>query len=380
MRGACEDKLIELIRTAVLDCGDTAPVLCDLDADGERELCALAKRHQLDHLVSYSYYAKGDERFCGTFFNQLSFTEQQIHAAKEASATLEDAKIAHIPLKGTVIRSLYPERWMRNSCDVDILVKEDELYTAKSVIEALGYEMRGDVTSHDITFYRGNIHIELHFKLIEDYRMKVPAEILGSVWDVAVLREGAAYTYDMPDGYFYFYHVAHMAKHFGDGGCGVRPLIDLYMVNNRVEFDRDERDTLLARGGLLAFEKKMRALSEYWFGNGDVEGLDFVERYILTGGAYGNVHLGREVRKTRGGRFRFFLSRVFIPYGPMSRRYKVLKKHPYLLPVFEVWRWIEALFTDRKHFAEEFKEGISKPKNMDELDLTLDELGLQSFR
>ena len=380
MRKLYEDKLIELIRSVVSCGGGEADVLRGIGADTEREFLEFAKRHQLDYLVAYAYYTAHDERYFNLFFNLLNFTEQQIHAAREVSEALEQAGIAHIPLKGAVIRALYPERWMRNSCDVDVLVKEDDLYKAKAVVEALGFEMRGDKTVHDITFYRGSVHLELHFQLIEDYRMKAPSKILLEIWDAALLSDGARYTYRLPDEYFYFYHIAHMAKHFGDGGCGIRPFMDLWVLNHRREFSREGRDALLARGELASFEAEMRKLSEHWFSDGDGTGLEFIERYILVGGAYGNVHLGREVKKTRGGRLKFFLSRVFLPYGPMSRKYKVLKKHPYLLPVFEVWRWIEAVFKDRKHFSAELKEGLSKPKNMDELDRTLARLGLESFK
>ena len=40
---------------------------------------------------------------------------------------LEKAEIDFIPLKGSVLRNLYPEPWMRTSADIDILVTQVHL-------------------------------------------------------------------------------------------------------------------------------------------------------------------------------------------------------------------------------------------------------------
>ena len=39
-----------------------------------------------------------------------------------------------------------------------------------------------------------------------------------------------------------------MAKHFENGGCGVRPFIDLWILNHRRPFDRAKRESLLRDG------------------------------------------------------------------------------------------------------------------------------------
>ncbi len=379
MRKLYEDRLIKIVRSVVTD---SEPRIPDIEPSHEQkviegaydELLAFAKWHQLEHLAEYAFYANGLTQYNDRFFSHISLTEQQIQAANEISAVLESKGIKHIPLKGTVMRAFYPERWMRNSCDIDILVREDELYSAKAIVESLGYEMRGEVTSHDITFYRGQVHTELHYRLVEDSRMRGPSEILGRVWEVARPCEGRAFTFEMPDEYFYFYHVAHMAKHFGDGGCGIRPILDLWLLNNRCESEREARLGLLSEGGLLRFEEQMVRLSEYWFSDGSGDGLALMEHYIFSGGAYGNVRLSREVRKSRNGRVRYLLSRIFMPYKPLSNKYPVLKRHSYLLPVFEVWRWIEALIKDRKKHTAEFKDTLKKSNDiigmLAELELT----------
>lgn len=93
----------------------------------------------------------------------------------------------------------------------------------------------------------------------------------------------------MPDEYFYFYHIAHMAKHFvGTGGCGIRPFLDIWILNNRINFDREKRANLLSDGELDVFAKQAELLAEIWFGTAEhTEITKQMEEYILRGGVYG---------------------------------------------------------------------------------------------
>ena len=54
---------------------------------------------------------------------------------------LNQAEMPFIPLKGSILRQYYPEPWMRTSCDIDILVREEDIDAATQAIEKkLGYE------------------------------------------------------------------------------------------------------------------------------------------------------------------------------------------------------------------------------------------------
>ncbi len=57
-----------------------------------------------------------------------------------------------MPLKGSVIRNMYPEPWMRTSCDIDILVEKSSLDVAKKAVQAIGFEYKG-MGSHDISLF-----------------------------------------------------------------------------------------------------------------------------------------------------------------------------------------------------------------------------------
>lgn len=175
---------------------------------------------------------------------------------------LEKAQIPFLPLKGSVIRQYYPEAWMRTSCDIDILIHEEDIEKAKSIlVNDYGYTDHGK-GSHDVSLFSPKgIHLELHYDLIADGEANESAKVLRKVWDVVTVRAGFKYFYEMSDDLFYFYHIAHMAKHFENGGCGIRPFIDLWILEHIESADTTKRDELLSAGDLLTFANVARKLS-----------------------------------------------------------------------------------------------------------------------
>ena len=262
-------------------------------------------------------------------------------------SALEKAQIPFLPLKGSVIRKYYPEAWMRTSCDIDILVHERDSEKAKSVlVDEYGYVYHGK-GSHDISLFAPtNIHIELHYDLVEDGIANESSEVLKSVWDMSVIRDEYLFWYEMPDEYYYFYHIAHMAKHFENGGCGIRPFIDLLILDGIQKENKEKRDELLQQGNLLKFANAARKLSRIWFSN---EQYDIIsqqmEDYILLGGVYGSSENRITVQQQKkGGRFKYALSKIFIPYDVIKFQYPILQKHRWLTPFMEVRRWFKLVF------------------------------------
>ena len=145
--------------------------------------------------------------------------------------------------------------------------------------------------------------------------------------------------------FFYFYHIAHMAKHFENGGCGIRPFIDLWILDHTVDGNKDERDALLERGELLAFANVSRALSEVWIGGCEADALTLkMQDFLLHGGAFGSSDNRVAIQqKKKGGRFGYLMSRIFVPTAKLKRYYPILERHPWLMPVMQVRRWFMLL-------------------------------------
>ncbi len=374
-----EEILIKTIRSVTVDKDDGICTEClsALSEDELKELFLLAKKHQVGHLVAYAMMTLGDERFSKPFYATAGLIAKQQFALGEISSEFVERKIPFIMLKGAVIRRLYPEAWMRNSCDIDVFVRESSLERAESVLLELGYlKTVGSegLSAHDIQFERQGVHVELHYALIAEHRFPGINEVLKSVWDYSTVGETSEHF--MVDEFFYFYHIAHMLKHFENGGFGIRPVLDLWFLNNRCEYNRDKRDELLCRGGLLKFEREMRRLSEFWFAEGDGGGLETLSRYLFSGGAYGTTANSVVLKKSKqGGRISYFLHRIFAPYSLLRRYYPILNKYPILLPVFEVKRWFDALRRDKSKYMRELRYGARRDENEKEIELMLVSLG-----
>lgn len=320
-----------------------------------------AKRNDMAHLVGHALVknkliCEEDPSFA--LFEAEQFTafirqERQDFELARICAALEDAGIDFIPLKGAVMRGLYPEPWMRTSCDVDVLVKTEDLAAAREcMINALGYK-QGKTSLHDESFeLSGGIRVELHFELMEEGSAEKSSKVMLDVWSHTENAQGKKHHKLMSDEMFYFYHIAHTAKHFEDGGIGTRPFLDLYLLT-RDRQNEERRAALLHKGGLEAFERVARALSSCWF---EGEELDILgqraENFVLRCGAYGSksnaILLAKE--KAGGGRG-YILSRIFMPYDSIKCSYPILKKHKWLLPFCQIARWFKLISPGRARSA-----------------------------
>ena len=249
---------------------------------------------------------------------------------------LEEAGIPFILLKGAVMRSYYPAAWMRTSSDIDVLVPKGELARAIAVIEEnLGYEI-STTEPHDASLYsKSRVHLDMHTLFEGD---KEDESLLTAAWRDAS-EAGGAEKFLTPE-HFYFYHVAHMAEHVRNGGCGIRPFIDLYLLNAKLDLDRARVEALLTEYGLGRFEAMAVQLSESWMRGTESEALESFEEYILAGGVYGTIAQTVAAKRRDGqGKLGYLMHRIFMPYSELKERHPRLDGRPWLTPFFEIWRW-----------------------------------------
>lgn len=351
-------------------------------------LFKLSKKHDLAHLIGDALDKNGllldgteaKKRFLHERNMAVYRYEQIQYEFEQICDVLEKAKIPFIPLKGSVIRQYYPEPWMRTSCDIDILVSKDSADTAKEyLVEKLRYTVEGK-NSHDISMYaESGVHLELHFDLIEDYVFENNKSVLKNIWEVASIKENREYHHEMSDEVFYFYHIAHMAKHFKGGGCGIRPFLDDWILN-QTSNNEQVRQYLLREGNLYTFADKIRQVSTCWFSGAPHTPLTLeIEQYILQGGVYGNSENRAAVQQaTKGGKVRAIFSRVFLPYYLLKVQYPILEKHKALMPFCQIARWWHLLFGKRTKIAKrELAANMSVSKDKKErMETLLKELGL----
>ena len=368
------NKLLALIKDVTLGEGKNVKEILNGDVQ-LNELLLLAEKHQMQHILGQAMMSLGDARLQDKFFTSFAVTKQQMQAAENISRALSEANIEHILLKGAVMRTLYPEEWMRNSCDVDILVREEEHARACDVLSDMGFEKQPVLTAHDMAFELAEAHIELHYRLIEDYRMKEVSDVLSGVWDDARPSGEDKFRLELSHEMFYFYHIAHAAKHFGDGGCGIRPVLDLYILRQKWSFDEERLREMLKQGGVDKFEKRLSEIAEHWFGDGAGDGLEFMEEYILSGGVYGNSDNRIAVMRERRGKLGYIISRLFPPRKYLSSGYPILEKHKCALPFVWIIRLVKAPFKKNTNYIAE----ITDTGNERDIHKMISDLGLSEF-
>ena len=324
----------------------------DLSENALHALYRLSKAHDLAHLVGTALAENHllpesgalKEQFDRQSVLAIYRYEQMSFERVAISRVLETAKIPFIPLKGAVLQQYYPQPWMRTSGDIDILIHEADLDRAVAALTSeLSYGSTGR-GSHDIGMTApSGVRLELHYNLIEEQEGTSAEQLLHDVWKYAQAAPNSV-QYHLTDAFFYYYHVAHMAKHFACGGCGIRPLIDLYVLRHCISYDADERERLLVKGELLTFERAAVRLSEVWFADAEPDALtDAMQRFILSGGVYGSA----KNRAATHDKSKYLRSRIFLPYRILKEQYPVLRKHKWLLPFMQIRRWFRLLFRGR---------------------------------
>ena len=205
---------------------------------------------------------------------------------------------------------------------------------------------------------------------------------MRNIWDYAALEKDKKYLYVLSDGMFYFYHVAHMAKHFEEKGCGIRFFLDMWLLNNSEKFNIHEADKLICEGELTEFEKAARSLAESWFSGAEYcNTAKKMEIYVLNGGVYGSQENSVAASQTeKFGNVKYIFSLFFPPYERMVRQYTILGKHKYLMPFFYIHKWFSLVFKGKTKSSIEILRNSSKifHDKADDVRELFDELGLKN--
>lgn len=362
-----QETLICLLRYAVGDNGFlTLPDMVDLEA-----VYNLAKKHSLLHLAAYGLEklmlpdSEITRKFQAAKMQAIYHHVRMDYEYEQICRILETAQIPFIPLKGAVIRQYYPEPWMRNSCDIDILVKEESLLAAETVLQSHGWLRRGEKTFHDVSLFSASgVHLELHFSIVEQFACI--DYVLNQCWEYACPVEGKQYEYRFTKEFLLYHQLAHMSYHFVYGGCGVRSFLDLWILKNRCCWDEDILRDLCKKAGLESYYDACMSLTEIWFQNGDHNALTLqMEQYVFHGGMYGKISNRVLLDQAKaGGYWKNLIKRVFFPYHRMIIKYPVLVKHKWLMPLFYLVRWGQLI--TKKRWKRTLRELASHQDNSKE--------------
>ena len=322
----------------------------------------------------------------------LIITQQVLcnNALQALFEKLDDHKTPGLFLKGTVLKHLYPNPYLRSMSDVDVFSEERDMEEIHSIMINDGYTT-GVIGfgNHYEYLFQNMVKVEYHPELValdSEYGRKVftklhpDAPSIASymdIWNHSLPIEDHEYARQLTPEYHYLYVIMHMMNHFLTAGTGIRSVMDVWVMNDHYAkmWDRDLIERLLADYGLLTFEHYALALADKWF---DLEGLQYLPRnidsqvleqyedYILESGTYGTVKHSitrqMEHRTNSISKVTYLMSRFFLPYKEMKRIYPIVEKYPVILPVMWCYRTYE-IFKKRGRSA---KHKMNTVLNADE--------------
>ncbi len=263
-----ENYLLCLLAAVIHQVAPPAPA-ADLDWPA---LLSLAHKHSITNLVceavNHLEPASGPPP---EIRNQLQI-DFQVQLVKDACQhyegelifqQLSGQQITHMPLKGWLIKPLYPRSDLRSMADLDIFYDPSRTEDVRHIMRDLGYREELHNGNHDVYYKDPYICVEMH-------RSLMPEDSGSFVYFKSMIGRAERQDYQLilnpVDCYIYL--LAHLMKHCQSTGTGIRSIMDIYIYRQHYH---DQLDSAmirreLARLGLDPCARHIEALADAWFG------------------------------------------------------------------------------------------------------------------
>lgn len=350
--------VVGLIKSALTD---TAPERLPEEIEPAK-LFGFCVMHKVESMVYLALSRMKDfdadilAEFERRYMINLNIYSKQQYYLEVVKKAFEAAKIQYIVLKGWAMIDMYPHPECRQAADVDIYIGAHQREKAMSVMKELGFEgeYSSDYGHHDEYHIGKMVHIELHHVMIKN--VYPWTEECNRLPKRAVAVSGVEYEFTKED--YYFFMIAHIAKHLKANGIGIKSITDVYVYLNKAGADMSEKvlaDTLAA-GRLTDFDKVLRELIGVWFYDGEhTEGSRVLEHFLFMSGWMGSkkqqdsTKVANAVHTEDGtSKIRMYAANIFPSFEYMKEKYSVLTKLPVLLPVYYIVRIFSIVIFKRK--------------------------------
>lgn len=276
-------------------------------------------------------------------------TAQQAFLAN-LRADFTAAGIDFMLLKGTHLKSLYPQPEMRFMVDMDVLVPDNSIEKAKKILRKKGLEIDFDNGKDIVYVKKPVITVELHRSLFQETYFMYP--YFSAAWERTEKANGTEYK--MPANDLYVYTLSHLAEHYTEAGSCFRPMMDLFLMEKVYgeTLDFDYIDRQFAEIGILDFARNARRLTKAMF-DGAVhdDTLLLMENYIVLGPPVQNAAEASMAATSQQSKTGRIFETLFPDYRHMALKYPILKKLPILLPFLWLVRIFQYTFTKDKRIV-----------------------------
>ena len=257
----------------------------------------------------------------------------------------ERHEIWYLPLKGSILKDLYPENGMREMADNDMLYDSGKQKEVMQIMLENGYTAESIGQSHhDVYMKPPVLNFELHTELFSSAHAENLFRYYQNPERIMQKDSDNQYGYHFSDEDFYIFMTAHEYKHFSGSGTGIRSLLDCY-VYCKVKGDSLDWNYIKNQTEKLEitdFEQKRRKLALKVFSSVSMPELTEEEQellmYYLTSGTYGTLENSIRKKLNDQTKLSFWVHSIFIPRKQMNQSVKFTAKSPLLYPVGVVWR------------------------------------------
>ena len=363
---------IDIVKAGI--CGEKATIPKDFNLES---LYLLAKTHRIMNLCYHGAVLSGVDESSDAMQKlykgavaELIFHEKQKVELEKVFFAFEENKISYMPLKGTVLKSLYKKPEMRTMGDADILIRTEEYERIIEIMQRLGFAYKYE-SNHEYVWENDRINVELHKFLFPSYTEEfyIPYK---NIWSKAIRTE-TEYKYRLSNEDEFVYAFTHFVKHYKLGGIGVNHLCDLWILLQTRKLDIAVIDSQLKKLWLTEFYENIRNTLSFWFENGEEDNkVELITKTIIKNCAFGTkksfqaafaVRISEKKNPyKKRGKIIVLMFKVFPAARFLTHKYPFLIKKRWLLPVAWAHRWFDALFLHRKRI----KNGINAIKNTDE--------------
>ncbi len=287
---------------------------------------------------------------------------------------LEENQIWYMPLKGVILKDIYPEYGMRDMCDNDILYDETKQEVIMEYFTSRGYTEEHFREAPDNDFLKPPVYnFEMHRQLFSTREDSRWVNYYKDIKNRLIKDEENNYGYHFTDEDFYVYMMLHAKKHLDYAGVGLRSLLDCYVFiqNKKLDWDYIEQQEKIL--DFLEIERLFRNISLKIFESNaktnkeniislTKEEEDFL-RYLSLSGAFGTTANLMENDMNERSAISYVLWRVFPPLDWYEVYAPFVYKHQFLIPFYWIWRTCSNLLFDSRKIAKELKRLIQRMRS-----------------
>jgi len=299
------------------------------------------------------------------FYDYVARDTKQGLAVQRIDEILNKHQVDHIFLKGTMLKKLYPETYLRGMGDIDILVKSHEMKHVHEIFKNEKIFCTSRSKQHDVFQTEDELLIEIHPMLYKDFNKKYE-HLFSDPWKHTQLISKNLYRFHHE--FEIVYLLYHLAKHMDSSGIGLRSVLDIgiYLQAFEQKMNEDVLKDYLMDTKMLKFFSTMVAVNQRYFGfeyqldmlkQETMEDTLYFELtdYLVRSGIHGQ---GREFNPFEArmasyelqekSRFRMVIDIIFPPYDTMKSIYPYVGKVRILIIFGWIQRWLKLLFKKTK--------------------------------